>query len=130
MHLNRGTLFEGATESSFSFLQCPVDNGPLAGPVPTVSTEREGFWLCGFAVRHHRGWLSVGLHYFGFVRASFRGTSSLYCGDLARSFLRLLGVVFVNGELGNPVPSWPSVCCTKRMRLLQRPWACFGGLLG
>lgn len=27
----------------------------------------------------------------------------------------------MNGELGNPVPSWPSVCCTKHMRLLQRP---------
>ncbi len=52
---------------SFSFLQCPVDNGPLAGPVPTVSTEREGLvgLPVGLTVSHHRGWLSVGLHYFG-----------------------------------------------------------------
>lgn len=54
-----------------------------------------------------------------------------YCGDLAHSFLRLLGVVFVNGELGNPVPSWPSVCCTKHMRLLQRhKGLASAGLLG
>ena len=53
----------------------------------------------------------------GLFELALGGRSSLYCGDLAHSFLRLLGVVFVNGELGNPVPSWPSVCCTKHMRL-------------
>lgn len=94
--------------------------------MPTVSTEREGLvgLPVGLTVSRHRGWLSVGLHYFG---GSFEASFS---GDLARSFLRLLGVVFVNGELENPVPSWPSVCCTKHMRLLQRPRACFGWAFG
>ncbi len=37
MNLNRGTLSRGhGVDPLLSLLQCPVDNGPLAGPVPTV----------------------------------------------------------------------------------------------
>jgi hypothetical protein len=70
---------------------------------------------------------------FRIVRASFRGVACFgkrppCCGNRAQQFLRLLGVVFGSGEHENPVPLWPSMCCTKHMRLLQRPVGCFGSL--
>jgi hypothetical protein len=44
---------------------------------------------------------------FRLVRAGFRGSmlrqATSCCGDLAHPILRLLGVVFGRGELGNPV---------------------------